>query len=362
MVDYVRLAATAERLISKNGGPVTIRKLARADEDPDKPWRGPGTDVGLVAGSIADYDADAGVTADAQDRVSQWDDQSGAARHVVQTTDASKPLDGSGEITFDGVDDWLENLSMPDLDPPLTLFAVARYDAPADPTAPLTEEERATIVDWEQPGQVNQGVILFHDAPGVGGQSIFRYRDLGAVQSVIGPSLIDGLVHVHECFITESAGAGVLHYLIDGVEVGTQAWTTPNAVASTELYLGRLGLVAPPSFMFKGGMKRVTAYATELSAADRAKMRNFLVETYQVGVVTAQGVLLSYDEADVDGEIVKRGDRRALVSYNGAGGYDLREYDELEEPNGEKWRLQDVELVKPATDKTGVLYKLQLRR
>ena len=40
MVDYVRLAATAKRLIDKNGRAISIVKLERDPVDGAKPWRG----------------------------------------------------------------------------------------------------------------------------------------------------------------------------------------------------------------------------------------------------------------------------------------------------------------------------------
>lgn len=40
MVDYVKLAATATRMIKKTGRDVDIIKLNRTDSDSSKPWRG----------------------------------------------------------------------------------------------------------------------------------------------------------------------------------------------------------------------------------------------------------------------------------------------------------------------------------
>lgn len=40
MVDYVKLAATALRLVTKNGKTVTVTKLNTTASDADKPWRG----------------------------------------------------------------------------------------------------------------------------------------------------------------------------------------------------------------------------------------------------------------------------------------------------------------------------------
>jgi hypothetical protein len=43
MVDYVRLAATAVRLVTKNGTLVEFQRLDGAAPDPDQPWNGPAT-------------------------------------------------------------------------------------------------------------------------------------------------------------------------------------------------------------------------------------------------------------------------------------------------------------------------------
>lgn len=40
MVDYVKLAATALRLITKNGKTITVTKLNTTASDANKPWRG----------------------------------------------------------------------------------------------------------------------------------------------------------------------------------------------------------------------------------------------------------------------------------------------------------------------------------
>lgn len=41
MVNYVKIAATAKRLIEANGRTVSLVRLDRDPADPDMPWRGP---------------------------------------------------------------------------------------------------------------------------------------------------------------------------------------------------------------------------------------------------------------------------------------------------------------------------------
>ena len=56
--------------------------------------------------------------------VSQWADQSGNSRHLLQATDAARPsLQGDGSILFDGVDDFLK-CSAFTLNQPETVYAL----------------------------------------------------------------------------------------------------------------------------------------------------------------------------------------------------------------------------------------------
>lgn len=44
-LDYVKLAAVADKLISENGKPVTFKRQSATPADPTKPWRGAGAHV-----------------------------------------------------------------------------------------------------------------------------------------------------------------------------------------------------------------------------------------------------------------------------------------------------------------------------
>lgn len=49
MPDYTRLAATAQRLIQKNGRSIVFVKLDEASADPTQPWNGPDTSETTLA-------------------------------------------------------------------------------------------------------------------------------------------------------------------------------------------------------------------------------------------------------------------------------------------------------------------------
>ncbi len=72
-----------------------------------------------------------------------------------------------------------------------------------------------------------------------------------------------------------------------------------------------------------------------------------------------KGVVVPYEEKDVDGSIVRRGDRMALISGLDGGTNLVEQFDSLVD-NGTVWKIQGVDVVNPGD--TRVLYTLQLRK
>lgn len=68
-------------------------------------------------------------------------------------------------------------------------------------------------------------------------------------------------------------------------------------------------------------------------------------------------VLLDFDEADIDGTAVKRGDKRALVAPPTTG-EDLTGYETLVD-EGRTWRIESVQVLRPGS--ATILYTFQLR-
>lgn len=79
--------------------------------------------------------ADAGITKDGSNLVSQWDDQSGQANHVTQATGTNQPLwvdaayASKPTIRFDGVDNFLSKASFSggELTPTSFIFIVSTF-------------------------------------------------------------------------------------------------------------------------------------------------------------------------------------------------------------------------------------------
>lgn len=121
--DYLAIA----RADLLTGGPTLVR-LQGSSASVFTP-----TDVGTPA---VWFDACKGVTYNGSNQVSQWDDQSGNARHATQSTSSKKPTytasgtNGLPHIDFAGSDDGLSATGFT-LAQPNTVFVVAKQDTGA---------------------------------------------------------------------------------------------------------------------------------------------------------------------------------------------------------------------------------------
>lgn len=100
MIDYVSLAATAQRLIGANGRDVTLVKQDRAPADSLKPWRAGGVNdvsVGPLKAVIVPFDSD-----DVDGSLVRRDDK----RALVAANDTGVALIEQFDILVDGADQW----------------------------------------------------------------------------------------------------------------------------------------------------------------------------------------------------------------------------------------------------------------
>jgi hypothetical protein len=75
---------------------------------------------------------------------------------------------------------------------------------------------------------------------------------------------------------------------------------------------------------------------------------------------TLKGVVVDYDEDDVDGDLVRRGDKRVLVAQNSiTGGQDMKIVDAMDD-GGLDYKVVAVSPVAPGD--TTIIYEIQARR
>ena len=75
--------------------------------------------------------------------------------------------------------------------------------------------------------------------------------------------------------------------------------------------------------------------------------------------IDVKAVLIPYDEKDIDGDLVRRGDKQAYISAVGLESYDISLFDELID-NNVIWKIKNIEILNPG--ELLLLYILQLRK
>jgi hypothetical protein len=203
------------------------------------------------------YDATSGgaVVADGG-TVARWEDKSGNARHLTQTTSDNRPLlDADGgpvgpSLVFDGVADTLTRSSMV-VDIPCTVFTVQRQ---------VTVTNLETIWDTRSGGGTRAGLLQFTGGqlrsvsnvpnPGpsqtTGAWNIVTYRQTSAATGI----QVDGNAEVAAAFAATTAGAN--SFCIGAGANGSTGWSNT-------------------------AFAEVIAYNRELTVDERAKVVAYLL-------------------------------------------------------------------------------------
>ena len=81
---------------------------------------------------------------------------------------------------------------------------------------------------------------------------------------------------------------------------------------------------------------------------------------------TVLGVITEFENEDIDGTLIRRGDKRCLIAHNsivdvasGTESLIIEEFDTLEDGT-EVWKIEGVETIHPGD--TRIMYDLQLRK
>ena len=206
------------------------------------PYRLPGLAAAFDASDLS------GITADASNRVSQWNDKSGLARHLIQGTGANQPLllpwNGANYAYLPGVTS--NNLSTPDA-AAINTFGTGTLDLQAQirlaSWTPAARQE--VIVKWDG-GASKKGYML---SVNVAGTLVFfcssnGTTETGDVTSSVATGFAANTTNWIRVRYVFSTGKADFYTSSDGVTwnaLGTQqtssAGTTPF-VSNTPLYIG----------------------------------------------------------------------------------------------------------------------------
>jgi len=126
LADFVKLAATAKRLVDKNGRTATLIKQGNTPTDPTKPWRGLSTTpVASVTGKVCFVSpSDLGLVQENLDNVKRTE----KVALFAANNDQGKLLEGF-DLIRDGATDWKilrSELLQPATKKLLYMFEVAR--------------------------------------------------------------------------------------------------------------------------------------------------------------------------------------------------------------------------------------------
>lgn len=105
--------------------------------------------------------------------------------------------------------------------------------------------------------------------------------------------------------------------------------------------------------------RELTLVNESTTSADPLKPHRGRVESADV-TTTVIGIITNYRLSQIDGHLIRRGDKRCVIAANSlASGIVLTDYEKLID-TGVSYKIKDIEPVKPG--KVPLIYFLQLRR
>jgi len=75
--------------------------------------------------------------------------------------------------------------------------------------------------------------------------------------------------------------------------------------------------------------------------------------------LTVIGAIVNYDYDEIDGDLIKRGDKRLLIAQNSVSANEIETFDRVLD-GGVDWKIQDTKVWEPGD--TRIFYDLQLRK
>lgn len=225
------------------------------------------------------YDATTGGSLVAADgAIARWNDKSGNARHVTQSTSGARPLrktaiqNGLGVVRFDGSDDRLSlssGLNLLRNVPGATLFCVHNWlTAPTVNKSPLFISTATATT-----GRAAIGTGVSSRKPYSGG----RRLDANSFQSATAASNNPDQAFL-QVAVFDYAAATVTQYIngsVDGVNLTFQTAGNSSDTNSAAVNIGVSDPVTPTVFA-NVDISEILVFPTALSAADRQAVDSYL--------------------------------------------------------------------------------------
>jgi hypothetical protein len=199
------------------------------------------------------------------DPIGTWMDVSGNGRSATQGTASQKPtyrtsvVNGKPVVRFDGVDDVLSHLAMPDFGDAYTVLVVSRTAAGST---------GGYVFDLATGVQLAGFGLTTLD-----NQEIWRGTDSVGLQQAQYVADLRGAFH---CRAGINAGTQ-LAYFVDGVSRATAAYTAPNPSTLDRIAIGQ---TTQAGSSFNGDIAELIIYNRALSDAEREQVEDYLMAKF----------------------------------------------------------------------------------
>lgn len=219
--------------------------------------------------------------------VASWSDESGNGKHLVQATAANRPIyksagDGSPAVFFDGVNDVLATASPVFATNQHTIFIVARLLVTG-------------ANDLIGTGSTASGDVLM---------VAYLDRLRGHLWRGSNPNVLDGATMILDSafgIFEQEADANQITVRMTGADDATVVLGGAAAGVSKPVYLGSRSA----GYFMNGYVRAVLVFEGNPSAADKQRIRDYLIATYNLPVPyplpPAPGAPTFYDVSDTGG-------------------------------------------------------------
>jgi hypothetical protein len=219
-------------------------------------WTKQQPELPTVSGLYVHYDATDvdSITKDSNNRISQWNDKSGGARHLTQATSGNQPLwiasDEAGNPVIDFSDDRYMSDTWSAQSLPNTIFIVARL--------PVATANRTNIIS----GSGSNAQSVFGD-----GSNVWKYA-AGSAQGGTKTGIEDTWQYIYALYgddYTFEIGGE----LITGTSCGSDTWTGMEVGASSGSQFGNMKI------------GEIIGYNVAVKGDDKTAIINYLKEKWE---------------------------------------------------------------------------------
>ncbi|MDD2710647.1 MAG: chitobiase/beta-hexosaminidase C-terminal domain-containing protein [Verrucomicrobiae bacterium] len=216
--------------------------------------------------------ADAGVTKDSSNLVSQWADQSGQGNHAVQTSSGAKPtlvsaiLNGQPVVRFNGSGNFLSVGTPASMDcTNLTFFAMMSFRSTSGNQAVFSKDVGG--------GSQNKWIYWYTS----GAMCFFVYPGSGSVYSTAFTPQVGSFNRW-----TLVKNGSQYNYFRDGAAFGGGTCSVSIPVINSDFRIGQ----AEGNFWFNGDIAETLVYDRPLTTAECQQVEQYLTEKYNAPTVS----------------------------------------------------------------------------